>query len=92
MYLFGGIGTLLSRDSYRLGSCPVQLEGIEPVRISLHALEVIFSEVVDGNVYSDDTTTDCPRGSLDSQTIGFKGNLPNDESWPLSSFVATIGR
>ena len=51
MYLFGGIDTLLSRDSYRLGSCPVQLEGIEPVRISLHALEVIFSEAEDGNEY-----------------------------------------
>lgn len=51
MYLVGRVDTLLSRDSYRLGSCPVQLEGIEPVRISLHALEVIFSEAEDGNEY-----------------------------------------
>ena len=75
MYLVGRIDTLLSRDSYRLGSCPVQLEGIEPVRISLHAREVIFSEAEDGNKYSDHITTDRPRGPLDSQATGFKGKL-----------------
>jgi len=92
MYLVGRIDTLLFKDSYRLGSCPVQLEGIEPVRISLHAREVIFSEAEDGNEYQDDTTTDRPRGSLDSQAIGFKGKLLDDESGPLSSFVAAMRR
>ena len=92
MYLVGRIDTLLSRDSYRLGSCPVQLDGIEPVRISLQALEFIFSNVEVGNEYPDDTTTDRPRGSLDDQAIGFKGKHLDDESGPLSSFVAAMRR